>query len=72
MKIKKCGNAVTVSQDGRTIFTNRTKKGYSLKTTESVERSGARWLTAWLMDMSAEEFQRWVSLLCQLAAAFPT
>ncbi len=66
MKIEKRDNSVFVSHNGLTILANKTREGYSLKTTEMVESSCARWVTAELMELTTEDFRKWLSLLAQL------
>jgi hypothetical protein len=53
-----------ISHNGLTVFVNRTRDGYSLKSTE--RRENGSWVTAGVMELSESDFKNWVSLLFAL------
>jgi hypothetical protein len=65
MKIEKRGNSVFISHSGLTIFLNRTKEGYTIKSTERLQNGD--WRESGFMRVSSEDFKKFADLIGELA-----
>ena len=54
-----------ISHNGLTVFLNKAREGYSVKTTEHLENGS--WKTSGFMRVGSEDFKRFAELIGELA-----